>query len=304
MPRAHGRVMATHFESFERRDTAGRLRPVASVRRAEALTEAVRRAAATRHSLGREIGAIAIIYLGYEATRAFIVGNADLAVRHAHQIVGLERTFRIFVEHEVQRAALAVPGLIAVLGFSYLTFHLGLTGAYLLWAYLRRPDTFPLLRTTLLLATALSIIGYIAFPTAPPRLAGLGILDTVSGGHVDLNEGMVHSLYNPFAAIPSMHFGYALIIGVHAVANCRWQVTRVAGALYPAFVLFVIVATGNHFVLDAVAGAFVAIIAAIAANAITTRRTPTLETSEPPGDVERVIDLRAEEAALHEGAAP
>ncbi len=136
----------------------------------------------------------------------------------------------------------------------------------------------------------------------------------MSGGHVDLNKGMVHSLYNPFAAVPSMHFGYALIIGVHAVANCRWLVTRIAGALYPAFVLFVIVATGNHFVLDAVAGAFVAIIAAVAANAITRPRTPHREAAEPveqvvdlresPPDIEPVIDLRSSSAeeAVHEHA--
>jgi hypothetical protein len=128
----------------------------------------------------------------------------------------------------------------------------------LLWLHRRRPDGFPLVRTSLLLASGLAIVGFLVYPTAPPRLAGVGISDTVSGRHVDLNRGLVSSLYNPYAAVPSMHVGYALIVAAGLLRHGRRLLVRSIGALYPTFVLLVIVATGNHFFLDAAAGALVA----------------------------------------------
>jgi hypothetical protein len=145
------------------------------------------------------------------------------------------------------------------------------------------------------------MVGYVAYPTAPPRLAGIGIVDTVSNGHVDLNSGLVHSLYNPFAAVPSMHFGYALVIGVSAVVLSRHLAGRVVGTLYPFFILFVIVATGNHFLFDALAGAVVAGIAALVAWWIArgaSRRRATLPMSATTCDGAAV---RASQAATRQG---
>ena len=93
------------------------------------------------------------------------------------------------------------------------------------------------------------------YPAAPPRLAGLGFSDTVTT-HTGLNlsSDLLGSFYNPVAAVPSLHFGYALIVGVvvFKLAHRRW--VRILGAVYPAFMLFDIVATGNHFWFDATAG--------------------------------------------------
>ena len=148
---------------------------------------------------------------------------------------------------------------------AYLTLHLSLSGGLLLWLHRRRPAAYPFIRTTLLVATALAVVGYVVFPTAPPRLSGVGIADTVSGGDVDLNTGLVSSLYNPFAAVPSLHIGYALIVGASVARHASRVITRVAALAYPPFVLVAIVATGNHFLLDAAAGAAVAGIAFLAA---------------------------------------
>jgi membrane-associated phospholipid phosphatase len=101
------------------------------------------------------------------------------------------------------------------------------------------------------------------FPTAPPRLSDLGILDTISGhGRVNLDKGLVSALYNPYAAVPSMHAGYALVVGSTLVQQGRHFMTRLAGAVYPALIILVIVATGNHFLLDAAAGMLVVALAA------------------------------------------
>jgi len=117
-------------------------------------------------------------------------------------------------------------------------------------------------RTTLLVASGLALVGYLAYPTAPPRSAGIGIADTIYGGHVDLDTGLVSSLYNPYAAVPSMHIGYALVVGASLVRYGRRPAVRLLGVPYPLFVLLIVVATGNHFLVDALAGAAVVGLAA------------------------------------------
>ena len=122
--------------------------------------------------------------------------------------------------------------------------------------YRRHRERFALVRNTLIAATGIALSLYVAFPVAPPRLAALGFVDTVShSAKVNLSSDLLGSLYNPFAAVPSLHFGYALLVGVTLAAVARRPVVRVLGALYPALMLFVIVATGNHFFFDAAAGA-------------------------------------------------
>jgi PAP2 superfamily protein len=222
-----------------------------------------------RHSFVAEAGTVLMLYALYETSRGLVDANRRLALRHADDVISLERSLHVFIERDVQQAARAVPGLVGTLGVLYLTLHLAVTGGYLLWLYLRRPDAFPVVRTALLVASGLALIGYLVFPTAPPRLAGVGIADTVSNAHFDLNKGLVSSIYNPFAAVPSMHIGYAVIIGGSLLYHGRRPALRVFGALYPALVLLVIVATGNHFLLDAVAGAAVAAVGAVTALVLT-----------------------------------
>jgi len=228
-----------------------------------------------RHSLRSEAAVVLALYGLYELARGLVVGDTAEADRHAHRLVALERSLHVFVEANVQHAAHALPGLTGLLGIAYLTLHLAVTAGALLWFHQRRSAAFPFVRTTLLLASGLSLVGFLIYPTAPPRLAGIGIADTVSGGHIDLNSGLVSSLYNPYAAVPSMHIGYALIIAASLLRHGRHRLVRTLGALYPALVLLVVVATGNHFFFDAAAGALVAGLAAAAAAVLTRPRVAT-----------------------------
>jgi hypothetical protein len=236
---------------------------------------------ATRHSLRSEAAAVLGLYGLYELARGLVVSDAREAGHHARDVVALERSLHVFLEANVQHAARDLPGLIGLLGTAYLTLHLAVTAGVLLWLHNRRPAAFPFVRTTLLIASALALVGFLAYPTAPPRLAGIGIADTVSNGHVDLNKGFVSSLYNPYAAVPSMHIGYALIVAASLLLYARRPLVRVLGALYPPFVLLVVVATGNHFFFDAAAGALVAAVAA-AATFVLTRGAATSRISELP----------------------
>ncbi len=222
-----------------------------------------------------ELGLAVALYALYEIVRGFGSTSLSLAQAHTDDIVALERSSHIFIERSVQNGAHAVPGLPPLLGFLYLALHLIGTSLALVWVYRRHPDRFPLVRTTIVVATALSLVIYVLYPAAPPRLAGLGFADTVThSAHLNLSSNLLGSFYNPFAAVPSLHFGYSLLVGaaIFAYSDRRW--TRIAGALYPALMLFIIVATGNHFLFDAAAGGLVVVASWLVARRLVSVRTP------------------------------
>jgi hypothetical protein len=201
-----------------------------------------------------EVGILAGLYGVYEVVRG--AGDASLSVARDHtaDIVALERSLHVFSERTVQEWSHGVPYLPALLGLAYMSLHFGATTLAVRWVYRERREAFPLVRTTFILSTALALVGYVLYPAAPPRLAGLGFSDTVTKQTgLNLSSDLLGSFYNPFAAVPSLHFGYALLVGVVLVALARRRWVRVLGAVYPAFMLFDIVATGNHFWFDAAA---------------------------------------------------
>ena len=181
-----------------------------------------------------ELAALGALYGFYEIVRGF--GSEDWAAARAHtgDIVALERHLHLFVERDVQHLASLVPGAPALLGFLYVALHFAGTAAVLTWVHSRRPHAFPFLRTTLIASTALALVGYVLYPAAPPRLAEPG-LRRHGQQHTGLNlsSDLLGSLYNPIAAVPSLHFGYSLIVGVALaqLASRRWL--RIAGRRVP-----------------------------------------------------------------------
>jgi hypothetical protein len=217
-------------------------------------------ALARPHRALAELGALAGLYVLYELLRG--TGEADVVLARANtaDIVSLERALGVFHERAVQEWVQGLPLLPVLLAASYMTLHAAVTAGVVRWVYRKRPEAFPLLRTTLVIGTAMSLLIYVVYPAAPPRLANLGFADTVSSGvHLNLSSDLLGSFYNPLAAVPSLHFGYALVSGVAlaVLAERRW--VRALGAIYPVFMLFDIVATGNHFLFDAVAGGAVVV---------------------------------------------
>jgi hypothetical protein len=202
-----------------------------------------------------EVATIAGLYGFYELVRG--QGHATLAAARDHTdgIVALERHLHVFGERAIQRAAHWVPALPTLLGVAYIVLHFLGTAAFLIWLHRRHPDRFPRVRNTLVAATGVALAIYMLYPVAPPRLAGLGFVDTVThNAKVNLSSDLLGSLYNPFAAVPSLHFGYALLVGVVIASLARGRVGRVIGWSYPLVMLLVIVGTGNHFFFDAAAG--------------------------------------------------
>jgi PAP2 superfamily len=220
---------------------------------------------AVRHSLPAELLVVVGLYALYESTRGVVAGRRAVALRHADDVAAIERSLHMFVEGGVERTAERVSGLTSTLGVLYLSLHLALTGLLLLWLHQRRPHAYPFFRTTLLLASAVALIGYLTFPTAPPRLS----VDLLNSGTdrlpVNIDKGFVSDFYNPYAAVPSMHAAYALVVGAALLLQGRHWLIRVAGLTYPLVVVFIVVATGNHFLFDVGTGALADVLAATAA---------------------------------------
>jgi membrane-associated phospholipid phosphatase len=157
----------------------------------------------------------------------------------------------------------------------YVNSHFVVTTSFLIWLYIARNHAYYFVRNMFMVAMTLALIGYVVYPTAPPRfLPEWGFQDSVVefvGPAASQSAGV---LYNPYAAIPSMHVAFALMVAVPAMMLVRHRVLKVFWACYPAFVTFVVVATGNHFWIDAVLGVVVAVAAAWTAAAAFARARP------------------------------
>jgi hypothetical protein len=205
----------------------------------------------------------AVADLLYEISRTLAKGDLAVAFVHARDVVSVEKSMGIFTELDVQHWALARPWVLDVANTTYFHAHFAVTTCFMFWLYLRRNHHYYFVRNIIFSAMALALIGYILFPTAPPRmLTDLGFIDTLEKtADVNFNTGAVSLLSNPFAAVPSVHTCFSLIIGTSCFFLVRRPAIRVIWLLYPGLIVFSIVATGNHFWLDAILGAALAGIA-------------------------------------------
>jgi PAP2 superfamily len=214
----------------------------------------------------RQLALFIAFDISYEATRGFSDGARTVAIRHAEDVVSAEKTLGIFREQAVQRWAMDAPGFVLeVANWTYLQCQFTITFGFLLWVYLWRNDAWSYLRNTVIIGFSLGIVGYLSYPCAPPRLLphslGYGFVDTLKTGSASAQGGLVSALANPYAAMPSLHTATSLLVGSSGVLLCRNPLMKAVWALYPGLVVFSIVATANHFLLDAIGGACVFLVA-------------------------------------------
>ena len=212
-----------------------------------------------------------VAYNGYQVVRGITDSGHDAAFANAEHVIALERSLGSYFEAGFQQALIDhASWLIDIANFMYLNSHFVITTGFLAWLYLFRNEHFYFVRNMFLVAMGLALIGYALYPTAPPRLfPGEGFTDTIATFTGNAQDSATASvLVNKYAAVPSMHIAFSLMIAVPAVALARHSISRTLWSAYPLCVFFVIVATGNHFWLDAAAGAAVACLAALAARAM------------------------------------
>ena len=238
----------------------------------------------------REMIIVLVLDLVYETVRNISSAKPEAAYRNAIRIIDWQRSLGIWHEQTIQRWVLDWTPLIVICNYFYGSAYIVVTVLGLVFLYRLHPDDYPLWRNTLAIGTMLGLIGFATFPLMPPRL-----LDTVADGHtwgfVDTlvkyptfwsfdSEGM-KSISNQFAAMPSLHCGWAFWGMAVFWSRVRSWWGKALAALYPAFTIFVVVATANHYFLDAVGGLAIMLAGYGAARVVTRAGRGPVVRSEP-----------------------
>ncbi|WP_398957457.1 bifunctional glycosyltransferase 87/phosphatase PAP2 family protein [Streptomyces sp. GC420] len=214
----------------------------------------------TRPNLVLELLVIRVVYSAYSEVRASVDGSRGTAEKHGDWVLAAERFLGIDIEHWANRTVTEIGWLEETFNFYYTSFHFIVPLAILGVLYARRPGDYRWARSSIGFATLLALLGFWLFPLAPPRLMpGMGFVDTVHGPQ-DFSQpdyGAMTEVTNQYAAMPSLHFGWSLWCGVVVVVLAPKLWMKLLGLVHPTMTVFAIVATANHWVLDAVGGAAV-----------------------------------------------
>lgn len=217
--------------------------------------------------LFRQLGIFAGADLAYDVVRGVAEGKHQAAFAHGQQVIDFERSTHTFFEPSLQSFVLPARFLVEFANQVYMNSQFAITISFLVWLYLFRNQFYYFVRNMFVASMGLALIGYALYPTAPPRLyPQYGFVDTmVDFSNVNHDSALVKVFINPYAAMPSMHCAFALMIGVTGVRVVRNQLAKVLWAVWPLLVMSVVIVTGNHYWLDIAAGALVAGLSALIA---------------------------------------
>jgi hypothetical protein len=220
--------------------------------------------------LVRQLSLFLSAFLVYDLVRGLVEGRGTAAFQNARELISIERTLHLFVEPSVQAWASGSHVLMVSASWLYVNAQTSITIAVLVYLYVCHNRSFYFVRNMFMIAMAIALVGYAVFPTAPPRfMPEWGFIDTVSdltGVNNSHASGLMTAMFNPYAAVPSMHVTFALMIACPLARLARSAAVRVMWLAYPFLMTFVIVVTANHFLLDALLGALTAGVSAYAAS--------------------------------------
>ncbi len=219
--------------------------------------------AGRRRPFVREVGLVAAAYFAYHLVRSATKGEVASAIEHARLLESAERALGLFVEPALQAAVVSERWLVDIANWTYVWGHWPVIGGVAIWLYYSRPASYRLLRNAFLISGATGLVLFMTFPAAPPRLAGLGLVDTVVEHSNFYYLLQPPQLTNQYAAFPSLHFGWNLLIGIALIREAPRIPVRAFGAALPLAMLAAVVLTANHYLIDAVAGGAVALIGLI-----------------------------------------
>ncbi|MGW1225164.1 phosphatase PAP2 family protein [Streptomyces sp. NPDC001478] len=213
-----------------------------------------------------ELPLLALVYACYSGGRLLVRGDVSTAVDHGLRILDLEKALHLNAEHPLNRLFTAHASIGIPADFAYASLHYVVTPAVLVWLFRRHSAVYRRARTWLMTSTMLGLIGFTLMPTCPPRLldATHGFVDTMAqysaygwwGTEASAPRGM-GGMTNQYAAMPSLHVGWALWCGILLWRHAKHPLLRAAGIAYPVITVVVVMGTANHYFLDAVAGAAV-----------------------------------------------
>jgi hypothetical protein len=213
----------------------------------------------TRIRLSRELVLVAVLGMAYGALGRIMKQSGPAASAHALSIVHLETDFHLFHEEEIQAAFLRESAVVRLFGLYYGGTHFLIPAGALIWLARRHPERYVRARSTLAITTGIGFLCFWAFPVAPPRMlpARFGIVDTLvrlgKSGHLESTH--INSAGDRYASMPSLHVAWALWCMLVLYPVVRHRALRAALVLYPMITTLVVIVTGNHNFLDAMAGA-------------------------------------------------
>ena len=225
-----------------------------------------------------QLGIFLLAYLLYSAARFVTIGDLGVAQGNADWIMDLQRDAGVAIEASVQ-STLTGTWVLWLLNHLYLAAQLIVVPGALVFLYRRSRPAYERLRNTILATWLLSIPVYAAFPVAPPRLADMGLVDTISEQTgFAMDSSLTTKFYNELAAVPSLHVGFAVVVGIALAAALRNPIARTVALLWGPVIGLAVVATGNHYVFDIAAGLVVSAlgygVGTVAARASTRRPAP------------------------------
>ncbi|MGQ4511372.1 phosphatase PAP2 family protein [Streptomyces sp. DW26H14] len=226
--------------------------------------------AAARPPLVRELALVVALFLVYKLGRQLANGRTGEAFRNARDVWHLERDVRLPDEADLQHLLLHGDTLVHLANTYYATVHFPATVLFLAWLYVKRPLHYVWARRVLTAVTGGALALHLLLPLAPPRMLGLtGLIDTaqVYGPSVYAADPSANSVENQFAAMPSLHFAWALMVAIGLIAATASRL-RLLWLLHPLLTLFVIIATANHYWLDTL------VATALLVTALTVLRVP------------------------------
>jgi len=177
------------------------------------------------------------------------------ALDNALDVVDLEKTLGLYVEPALQELTTDSRVLMTLMNWVYIWGHWPVITAVLLWLFMRHPEGYRQVRTTMVLSGGIGLLVFALYPVAPPRLAGLGLQDTVTELSTSYRVLQPPAFVNQYAAMPSLHVGWDLLMGFALVTWGGHRALRVIGVLLPLAMVSAVILTANHYLLDAAAGA-------------------------------------------------
>ncbi|MEA2973283.1 MAG: hypothetical protein QOG82_1741 [Actinomycetota bacterium] len=239
----------------------------------------------------KEVGLVLAFYAVYSVVRntqgSAVVSEAK-ALHHALRVIRWEKALGLYHEEAIQQHFLAWNGFMEFWNLFYGTFHFFVTIFALVFLFRRFPARYRRWRNTLAATTALALIGFATYPLMPPRLlpASYGFVDTlrVYGSLWSFDSGAMSKLSNQYAAMPSLHFAWATWCTLVLVPALKSWWAKALALIYPAFTLFAIVVTANHYWLDAAGGLLVLGVGAAIGFAVATRLERRAEGRSGPPD--------------------
>jgi membrane-associated phospholipid phosphatase len=231
----------------------------------------------------RELLIVASFVVVYFAVRGRTEGNVARADHNAREVLRAERWLHIDVERQVQDTVHDSHLLTTLVNWVYIWGHWPVIVATLLWLVLRHPTRYLLIRNAILISGAVGMVTFALYPVTPPRLLRIGLVDTVTEYSTSYRVLQPAGFVNQYAAMPSLHMGWDLLMGIAIVVCARRWWVKGLGALLPLFMAWAVVATANHYVLDALVGTALVLLALLAATQLPRVGSAVRRHRWPPG---------------------